>query len=330
MISVIVPVYKVEKYLSQCIDSILNQTYRDFELILVDDGSPDRCGEICDRYAAQDDRIKVVHQANGGFSAARNAGIDLASGEFLTFVDSDDYLHEEALEALHRSLVENDADFSMGYHEKVSETGEPIPEPISQVKDEVLSGREVLLNNMYFPLFYIVPWNKLFKRELFSDIRFPLGKCHEDIFILYKLIYKSSKIARVPRILYYYRQNPNGFMALGVTLEKSFCNLEALIERMEFFEKHDLCCLSEGLSYYLLNTYFILRTNFSLTDPAYIKRFRAIKRNARFFIYKYRKHFKAKEIICFESFRLFKFLSFIKKGLLLLRPKLSIVSKTVA
>ena len=313
MISVVVPIYKTEKYLSQCVESILNQTYRDFELFLVDDGSPDRCGEICDRYAAQDDRIKVVHQANGGFSAARNAGIDLASGEYLTFVDSDDYLHKEAFEVLLRALVENDADFSMGYYEKVSESGEIIPDPDVVMEGETLSGREAILRTLRNSLLYIVPWNKLYKRELFSDVRFPLGKCHEDNFVFYKIFYKSSKVVRVPRLLYFYRQNPNGFMALGVTLEKSLCFLESMIEGMAFFEKHDLSRVSEDLSPHLMKTFFELRTKFSLVDPVDVERYRAIKKNVRFFLYKYRKRLGLKTLVCFEAPRLFEILSSVKK-----------------
>ena len=315
MISVIVPVFKTEKYLVQCIESVLSQTYRDLELILVDDGSPDRCGEICDRYAAQDDRVKVVHQANGGYSAARNAGLDLASGEYLTFVDSDDYLHEEALDVLYRSLVENNADFSMCCYEMVSETGEALsPPPSYDFRGGVFQGREVLRKWKYFPVIYIVPWNKLFKRELFSDMRFPLNKCHEDNFVLYKIFYKSSIIVGVPRGLYYYRQNTKGFMALGVTLEKSLCYLEALIERMYFYENHGLSETSEGLAIHLMDTYFELQSRFSLVDPVDVERARAIKKKTRFFIYKYKKYFTLKELLRFETPRLFEVLSSVKNG----------------
>ena len=143
-ISVIVPVYRVEKYLPACIDSILNQTFTDFELILVDDGSPDRCPEICDEVARRDARVRVIHQANAGLSAARNAGIEIAHGEWLGFVDSDDYIAPQFYEKLYQTAQRTDADCVMCSVQNVDESGKSIDSALMRVADEVKTGQEVL------------------------------------------------------------------------------------------------------------------------------------------------------------------------------------------
>lgn len=141
LISIIVPVYNVEPYLEQCIDSILNQSFRDFELILVDDGSPDRCGEICDRYAAADDRIRVIHQKNGGVSAARNAGMEVSKGKYIVFVDSDDMVHPLYLEHLYKAIQKHNADISMCWFSRF-EKNPTYDENQAYAEKRILSGRE--------------------------------------------------------------------------------------------------------------------------------------------------------------------------------------------
>lgn len=190
LISVIVPVYKVEKYLKRCVDSILAQTYPCLEVILVDDGSPDGCPAICDEYAREDRRVRVIHKENGGLSDARNAGIDAAKGKFLGFVDSDDYVHPRFYELLLQALKEEGADIAGCDVKKVCKT-EKIEEKEQQpIQRTVYSGREATAN-LYDA--------QMYKKELFEEIRFPKGKLHEDEFTSYKLLYQSESVVYINR-----------------------------------------------------------------------------------------------------------------------------------
>ena len=208
-ISVIVPVYKVEKYIHRCIDSILNQTFRDFELILVDDGSPDNCGTICDEYAAKDSRIRVIHQENGGLSAARNAGIDWAfansDSQWLTFIDSDDWVHPEYLERLLNAAVENHVAVSVcGY---VTTEGEEPDTVDSEMIPRVWNPENFYVENRVNA---IIAWAKLYQKNCFQTIRYPVGKIHEDEFTTYKILFACDKIAVDSASLYYYYVNSEG------------------------------------------------------------------------------------------------------------------------
>lgn len=233
LISVIIPVYRVEAYLKRCVDSVLAQTYPDMEVILVDDGSPDGCPGICDRYAAADHRVKVIHQENAGLSGARNAGIEAAQGEYLAFVDSDDYLAPEFLEKLYRACIETGSDMSVCRWEYVK--GEQIPERGSgEVK--VYSGREMLAN-LYTPdgAYFVVAWNKLYCRELFQEIRYPVGRIHEDEATTYRIFDRIKQAAYVDSSLYGYFVAPSsitrGFQP------KRMDWVKAVAERMDFFEE---------------------------------------------------------------------------------------------
>lgn len=209
-ITVIVPVYRVEKYLRRCVDSILAQTFRDFTLVLVDDGSPDSCGEICESYAAADPRIHALHRENGGLSAARNTGIDwaMAQGDsgYLCFIDSDDWVRPEYLQALYSAAVEGKCRVSACSTFYTS--GEDAPDPGE------IHFRKTLADD-----YYCGEWNggltttatdKLFARALFENIRFPVGKLHEDEFTTYRLVYRAGEIAVTEAQLSEYFQNPEG------------------------------------------------------------------------------------------------------------------------
>ena len=218
MISVVVPVYKVEEYLRRCVDSVLAQTFRDFELILVDDGSPDRCGQICDEYAASDGRIKVIHQENGGLSAARNAGLNVAQGEHVAFVDSDDYCHPEMLNVLYEKIVQYNADVAVSGFKRVDLNGDKIDnESYTPVTEEVLDGNEALKRIVAEVLPGYI-WNKLYKRDVFKSIRFPTGKLYEDDFIAPRIFYQSKRVVVVPRSLYFYTVNPRSITARPKTV----------------------------------------------------------------------------------------------------------------
>lgn len=213
-VSVIVPVYKVEPYLHRCVDSILGQSFTDFELILVDDGSPDNCGVICDEYAAKDSRVVVIHQENGGLSAARNAGIDWAfensASQWLTFIDSDDWVHPEYLEILHSAVLKTGC--RLAVCGLLRTKGEELPEIPTEVQIEQISADEFYCNRAGEHISPAAACAKLYSKEQFSNLRFPVGKLHEDEFTTYQTVYQAGEVAMCAELLYAYYTNPDGIM----------------------------------------------------------------------------------------------------------------------
>jgi len=214
-ISIIVPVYKVEKYLEECIESILQQTFTDYELILIDDGSPDNCGKICDHYKLKDSRIKVIHQCNNGLSSARNAGLDTIEGEYISFIDSDDIVSSYYLEELYRLLISNNADIAV-----CNGVGFKSIEELNGFRSNhhrqqtCLNNREavLLMYNNDTDRLPITAWGKLYKKELFDKLRFPVGKIHEDEFLIPIVIYKAKKIIWIKDSIYGYRERKDSIM----------------------------------------------------------------------------------------------------------------------
>ncbi len=210
-ISVIVPVYKVEKYIHRCVDSILNQTFRDFELILVDDGSPDNCGAICDEYAQKDGRVVVIHQENGGLSAARNVGIDWAfansESQWLAFVDSDDWVHPQFLELLYTSAEKLHTKIATYIVKKVDcySGFKRIDNPalLAKKPEEVYIYQEGCCGGPFACAY-------LYCKDLFAEIRYPMGKVWEDRATTYKLLFRTSEVSVVEEELYFYFYNPDG------------------------------------------------------------------------------------------------------------------------
>ncbi len=207
MISIIVPVYNVEPYLEQCLDSIIHQTYRDIEIIVVNDGSTDRSGEICRAYAGRDPRIVLFETENRGLSAARNLGIDNAHGEWIMFVDSDDWVEPEFCEAPLRAAMENDADLVVFCFTKVCQSGQTIP-----VK---LSGVGNITREMAVECGRPAVWNKLYRRRLFDTIHFPEGRRYEDVAVTHRLVYRSKQIMMMETPLYYYRIRDGSILRSG-------------------------------------------------------------------------------------------------------------------
>lgn len=200
-ISVIVPVYKVEPYIHKCVDSILAQTFTDYELILVDDGSPDTCGNICDEYAQKDARIHVIHKENGGLSDARNAGVKIACGEYVIFIDSDDYIDADMLSYLYENLKKADADMATcGIYEVYADRIEKQEEE----PDFVCSGEEAFRCILRGHTIRGEIWNKLIKRSCISDLEFPKGKLYEDIFYTVDMMQRIKKVAVGTKPKYYY------------------------------------------------------------------------------------------------------------------------------
>lgn len=237
-ISVVVPVYKVEPYLRQCVDSILAQTFSDFELILVDDGSPDNCGAICDEYAKSDSRIHVIHQENRGLSAARNAGIDWAythsDSKWLTFIDSDDVVSSDFFSCALTTAEENNAEIVVCDFLRFSSE---IPAVTAEIDQPVflLSGREAC-----FRLYdddgvkFTIACGKLYRKDLFRDIRYPAGMQHEDEATTYRALYLAEHVAELKSQLYFYRENPQSIMNVKFST-KRFDALKGLADRMTFF-----------------------------------------------------------------------------------------------
>ena len=204
LISVIIPVYNVSNYIKRCIDSVINQTYNNLEIILIDDGSLDDCPKICDEYAKKDKRIKVIHQSNKGLSDARNKGLEIATGDYLTFVDSDDFIANNMYEILLNNLKKYKADLSISKYCYYKENN--VPEFSTSLNSIVYKKEEALkiLLDSFDKTITNHVWNKLYKRNFFKDIIFPSGKNHEDIAVQYKIISRSKKIVVNDSVLYAY------------------------------------------------------------------------------------------------------------------------------
>ena len=235
MISVIVPVYNVEAYLCRCVDSLIQQTVADTEIILVDDGSTDCSGELCDRYARQYPGVTVIHKPNGGLSDARNAGLRIAKGAYVAFVDSDDWVSEQFLQRLLEGLRHTNSDIcECGVYHTVGTAATALAAPTDAVCFDTVSAMEQLLRNGTFRQHV---WNKLYRREVIGDIRFPVGKTNEDEFWTYQIFSRAGKVCRIEDVLYNYFQRPGSIMNAGYSL-KRLHGLEAKQARQIYIEEH--------------------------------------------------------------------------------------------
>lgn len=230
LISIIIPVYNVENYIYRCVDSVLGQTYTNLEIILVDDGSPDSCGQICDEYAQKDNRIKVIHKENGGLSDARNHGIDAATGEWLFFLDSDDWIHPQSMEKLYEAAEKNKVSVSMcGYLQ--TEGDNPIVDV--SIQAEMWLPRDIYLKHHVVST---VACAKLYSKDCFEKIRYPKGKLHEDEFVTYKILFQQDKIAFINQPYYAYFINNEGITKSKWNPQRLII-LDAFEERLSFFKK---------------------------------------------------------------------------------------------
>ena len=209
LISLIVPVYKVENYLDRCLESLVNQTYRDLEILLVDDGSPDSSGEIAEVWQKKDSRIRVFHKENGGQSSARNLGLRQARGKYIGFVDADDFVEPQFAQTLYSLLVKNNAGISAIGYQEVSDTILPEHDAFEPSDTEILDTHDAI-RELFCPDKYCdYLWNKLYRKELFSGIGFPDGQVYEDTGVLYRLIDRCEKMVWNPARLYCYYQRGN-------------------------------------------------------------------------------------------------------------------------
>ena len=247
-ISIIVPVYKVEKYLNECINSILAQTFTDFELILVDDGSPDNCPALCDAAAAKDSRIRVIHKKNGGQSTARNAGLDAAHGEWIAFVDSDDTITPDYCAKLYAAVQATGAQMAVCNYRQVDESGQPLKEQYLHVRAEVLDQKQALEHCTLLP--YMVVWNKLFHAAIFEKLRFRENLIYEDTILMAQAIEQTEKVVNIPDQMYLYRKVRGSTMNSKVTLR----NLDRVEANYAVFE----CARRHGVTGSLCELYWVL------------------------------------------------------------------------
>lgn len=259
MITVIVPVYNVEKYLIKCIDSIITQTYKDLEIILVNDGSTDNSGKICDKYKSKDKRIKVIHKDNGGLSDARNCGLKISNGEYIVFLDSDDWVDENYIKILYNLIKKYDSDMSICDFKKVYNEEEKLN---SNYNEMVFSNIEALKQiHTEKGTQFIVAWNKMYKKKLLDGMKYPKGKVHEDEFLTPILLYRSNKIAYTEKELIYYRQREGSIMSNGFNLKK-LDYLDALEERVKYYKDNELEKLSINeahvLGYTIISYYYLV------------------------------------------------------------------------
>ena len=231
LVSIIIPIYKVEPYLRRCLDSIVNQTYTNLEIILVDDGSPDGCPKICDEYATKDNRIVVIHQENGGLSAARNAGLDICKGNYISFVDSDDWINDCYIQDLLSFAESCKADIAVASCKYISD------DPQYSNKNFSINPGEISYNDILLEIFskqnpsFVAAWSKMFRRDLICQFKFPKGKIHEDEYLNYQWFYKAKKVVYEPNSVYYYFLHADSITGQSSKYDK----LEILNQQYVFF-----------------------------------------------------------------------------------------------
>lgn len=265
LISVIVPIYNVEKYINKCIDSIINQTYTNLEIILVDDGSPDNCGKICDEYAKKDNRIKVIHKENGGLSDARNVGIKNAKGMYITVVDSDDYIEQKYIEILYKSIKENETDIAIGSHKVIYENGTIIDKSTNE--ENVIESKNVLKRILYDEGIDLSAWAKLYKKELFYSIQYPKDRLYEDAATTYKLIDASNKISIISKPIYNYMIRNNSITNNDFSKKKM--DLIISTEEMATYIKEKYPDLEKATKRRLMYAYLSTLTQLSKSKQKY-------------------------------------------------------------
>lgn len=276
LISVIIPVYNVEKYLCQCIESVLNQTYENIEIILVDDGSVDCSPQICEEYALKDNRIVVIHKKNGGLSSARNAGIKICKGNYLCFVDSDDYIHQQMIEKLYYALKKTEADlvicgFKYVYDEEFQGQKKQI---CSKINNEVINSKEAMKRLFIINGWqYVVAWNKLYKTQTFENLFFKEGYIHEDEIIIHKIFEKNKKIVLISDVLYNYRQRDGSIMKTKYNIQRLDL-FKAFEDRIIYFYRTGQKALSKNVANIfwgeIVNKYFLFQQN--KKNKLYLKR----------------------------------------------------------
>lgn len=290
MVTVIIPVYNVETYLERCLESIINQTYKELEIIIVDDGSTDKSSQICDTYKTKDTRICVYHKKNGGLSDARNYGLDRMNGEYVTFVDSDDYISRDYIEVLYRLIKKNDnIDISMMDKQVVYDND--VPRSTIEFKEEIMDREHAIKKMLLRDGVSHTAWGKLYKSVLWKEIRFPFGRLYEDYLTIYKVFENVNMISYCNEKKYYYYQRSNSIMNNKLN-KKKLTELDVTDEISSYLmEKYHSCTdeiLDLKISIYLKNLYDILTTDdnsnkeFRESEEKIVKYIKKVRKKAIF------------------------------------------------
>lgn len=235
-ISVIVPVYNVEKYLQRCVESLVAQSYSNLEIILINDGSTDTSSDICNQMEEIYSRVKVINKINGGLSDARNEGLKHATGEYITFLDSDDYIHPRTYELIIENMNLYQADIGEAAYKKIWSDVNHIYTNNYEVVD--VNNIEAIRLNCAWKMFVSTVWNKVYKREILEGLNFEVGKINEDEFFTYKALYKAKRLVHITYPLYYYQQRKDSIMGEGLNI-KRIDGIEAQIEKIKFFAENE-------------------------------------------------------------------------------------------
>lgn len=313
LISVIVPIYNTDKYLDDCIESIVNQSYSNLEIILVNDGSTDRSQEICEKWRDKDSRICLINQSNMGAPVAKNTGLDIIKGNFFMIVDSDDILHKKNIEILYEALIKSNADVSQGnYTENFEKFNEKNKEMNIICSTKIFSTKDALKELITRKSFNQMPWNKIFKKEVLNDIRFPKGKYIDDEYWTYKLFLNAKYSVMVNTITYYYRQHENSIMGQSFSVKRVQV-IDANEERHCIIKKiyPDLACVS--LESFFINCIYNFQKLCAIDRLDYEGKYR------KYIIDKYRFYIKSEDIKRFTLKRRILFYSFYKYPYLISR-----------
>lgn len=271
-ISIIVPIYNVEKYLQVCIESLIHQTYQNIEILLIDDGSTDKSGEICDYYSKQDTRIKTIHQINKGVAAARNCGVCEATGKYIGFVDPDDWIELSMYETMLYALQKNNADICMcDFVYEFDGVPEEKARQKPELKAEIFTGVNAIgrlfLNNTFF---YTMLWNKLFKRTLWKGVKFPEGYVHEDEAVIHRIYGNCNKMVAIHGEFYHYRQIPTSITHTN-QIQRNFDFCHALSDRIRYLRNKgytsECRIIANRIVYEVIHNYYILGV-----ESKYLKR----------------------------------------------------------
>ena len=275
-VSIIVPIYNTEKYLQKCIESICNQTLRDIEIILVNDGSTDGSSEICEKYKLQDNRIIVIHKENNGLSSARNTGLDIAKGEYIGFVDSDDFIDKDMYKILYELCTNYDCEIASSIYTTIKDFND-----IDVIRSENISiydNKEAVKKLYTENIFGYSVCNKLFKRQLFEGEKFPIGRIYEDASLIYKIFAKSKQIIFIDRVLYYYIYRENSITTSKVTAKRF--DVDILFKEIYSFMRQnypEMCNLIKSMHYNSLRNIVVDIVN----EKTYIKNYRYINRASK-------------------------------------------------
>lgn len=259
LISIIIPIYKAEKYIEKCVRAVMYQTYTNLEILLIDDGSPDKSGAICDRLAEEDSRIRVIHKENGGAATARNAGLDIMTGEYVAFADADDYMKDTYIESLYQTLVANQAQVSICSFQIVDEEGKPVfidalheensnqSENTTDVCDDaikehrehepvtVYTGNEIILQDLQGHWEHVAPWGKLYQADLFAGVRYPKWPAYEDEPVFIRVFDKVERAASSKEKLYYYVQHAGSLMNTAYSEKQRGTTIQMWYERIAYY-----------------------------------------------------------------------------------------------